>query len=137
MNKPAGSVLYVTESPEISEAHIAGAQHFASARDLPFAVVYCLEEVNPEKQVDILGGFRIVETHLKRFNIPLIVLIGQRDKVLPWMGGHVKPVRIFTSTDTVEQGSLQAHPLAWPGRVMTVAELQAMVSGDQTYCLPT
>jgi len=137
MGQRTGSVLCVVESPGVELGPVVAAQNFALEQKLPLAVVYCLEEQNPVRQVELLGGFRELETSLQKYNIPMMVLIGERDKVLPWMGGHVKPVRIFTEADTPEQGRLQKHPITWPGRVMTIAELQAMVSGDQSYCMPS
>lgn len=137
MSEATGSILYVTESPQVDQAALALAQQFALEQGLPFAIVHCLEIQEPEKQVQRLGEFRELETSLQKYQIPLMVLIGERDKVLPWMGGHVKPVRIFTQDDGVGDNTLQKHPITWPGRVMTIAELQALVSGDQTYCLPS
>jgi hypothetical protein len=131
-----GSVLYVTESPEVDEAAFATAQEYALAQELPFTVVYCLELEDPERQLKRIGEFHPLETFLQPYTIPLMILIGKRDKVLPWMSGHVKPVRIFTPSDRAGEGMLRNHPINWPGRVMTVAELEALVSGDQTYCLP-
>ena len=131
-----GSILYITESPQIDETALATAQSYALERELPFAVVYCLEEQDPEKQLPRISEFHDLETFLQPYSIPLMILIGKRDKVLPWMSGHVKPVKVFTSSDISGDAPLRNHPIAWPGRVMTVAELEALVSGDQKYCLP-
>lgn len=132
-----GSILYVTETPEIDEAAFATAQNYALERQLPFAVVYCLEQQDPDKQLSRISEFHTLEKFLQPYAIPLMILIGKRDKVLPWMSGHVKPVRVFTGSDETSDAALQNHPIAWPGRVMTVSELEALVSGDQTYCLPS
>lgn len=132
-----GSVLYVTESTDVNGAAFVPAQAYAIDGQLPFAVVYCMEQEDIDKQLEILNSFRPLETFLRQYSVPFMVLIGQRDKVLPWMSGHVSPKRIFTARDGIGQGDLQKHPVDWPGRVMTIAELQAMISGDQTYCLPS
>lgn len=131
-----GSVLYVTQSTDVNGAAFVPAQKFAIDQQLPFAVVYCMEQEDADEQMKILAQFRPLESFLQQYSIPFMVLIGQRDKVLPWMSGHVSPKRIFTADDGLEQADLQKHPVIWPGRVMTIAELQAMISGDQSYCMP-
>ena len=132
-----GSVLYVTDSPVANIAGFAHAQAYALDQNLPLAVVYCQAIENPDKQLRRIGEFRQLEIFLGQYSIPLMILIGSRDKVLPWMSGHVRPVKIFAGAGAPADGKLQKHPVAWPGRVMTVPELQALVSGDQSYCLPS
>jgi hypothetical protein len=132
-----GSVLYVTDSPVANIAGFAHAQAYALDQNLPFAVVYCQAIQSPDKQLQRIGEFRQLEVFLRRYSIPLMILIGSRDKVLPWMSGHVKPVKIFAGAGAPDGGELRKHPIAWPGRVMTVPELQALVSGDQSYCRPS
>lgn len=134
----SGSVLFVIESSDIIEASFAEAQRFAVHEQLPFAVVYCVEETDPVEQLRHISRFHDLESFLKPYAIPLMILIGARDTVLPWMSGHVKPVRVFTEKSTIGMDAkLQIHPIAWPGRVMTVAELEALVSGNDAYCRPS
>lgn len=132
-----GSVLYVTDSPVANVAGFAHAQAYALDQQLPLAVVYCQAIENPDKQFQRISEFHPLEIFLGQYSIPLIILIGSRDKVLPWMSGHVKPVKVFAGAGAPADGTLQKHPIAWPGRVMTVAELQTLVSGDQSYCQPS
>ena len=136
-NQKTGSVLYVTDSPVANIAGFAHAQAYALEQKLPFAIVYCQSIESPDKQLQRISEFRQLEAFLRQYSIPLMILIGSRDKVLPWMSGHVKPVKIFAGAGAPAAGTLRKHPFAWPGRVMTVAELQALVSGDQSYCLPS
>lgn len=132
-----GSVLYVIGQPHLNRDVLAAAQQFAIDQTLPLAVVYCLEQPEPEQQLMRLEKFETVESELRPYDIPFMTLLGARAKVLPWMGGHVKPVRIFTDDDVGEQnGKVQQHPIAWPGRVMDIAELMALIQSDSSYCLP-
>jgi hypothetical protein len=132
----SGSVLFVTATPAVDESKLATAQNYAIQHKLPYAVVYCLEEADPMHQLEIMQAYRPLETKLAPFNIPFMILIGAQDRVLPWMSGHVKPVRVFTADDQ-GQGELQAHPIKWPGRVMTIDELQEMIKTSDNYCLPS
>ena len=132
----SGSVLFVTTTPQVDDSKLAAAQNYAVRHDLPYAVVYCLQETDQNRQLDIMQSYRPLETKLAPYNIPFMILIGSRDKVLPWMEGHVKPVRVFTADDQ-GQGSLRAHPVKWPGRVMTIDELQEMIKTSDNFCMPS
>lgn len=135
LRKPDGkSIVYIWSGPDIDRSLLMAAQTAAIQKDLPLAVIRCVEtDVNSEM-------LKKAEADLQQYNIPLMVIIGGAEK-LPGVFYHVRPAKVFydkkpenISNDFVEQAisetqlhkQLLVHPYPWPGKIIAVDELEAM-----------
>lgn len=125
-----GSVIYLIERlTDYRPAQLAAAQAEAINRSLPLAVVYCaVDEI-------AWDGLVRLETELAKFNLPLMVLIGRPEAVLPGFYSHVQPLKTYRSGGA-DQGSGYPviHPVDWPGRVIRVLQLKNIVDKKQISC---
>jgi hypothetical protein len=120
-----GCVLYqMSVVLQVQNNHILHeAQTFALEHDLPLAVIYMVEEHLSEAK---LARLCTIEKELEELNIPLMLLIGDPDVRMAAMRQHTAPLAIYNDTypSHAAAGSLQTHPHKWPGRVMSIGELQ-------------
>ena len=129
------SILYYLDSFDDQTTLIAGAQQKALKLDLPFAVVATVEKNDLLVKVPQLTN---LETKLTKYKIPLLVLIGKPEAVLPGLYHHVKPRHVFNGNSSFPDETtnlLRPHPQSWPGRVISVAELEELVKEDTATCL--
>lgn len=123
-------IIYQLTDPKTFEANsLAPAQQLAIKHDLPLAVVYCLEKW------DNLATNQLnrVEADLQPFDIPLITLVGELNKVFQGFVGHTQPMQIFHQ-GAGSTGKLTKHPIAWPGVVLSTNQLDKLAQAGQLAC---
>lgn len=126
-----GSVLYHIQSRAAPNLIvIGGAQQQALKLNLPFAVVAVVS-----KELLMAEGLQLadLESKLTRFNIPLIVLIGDESTVLKGLFHHVKPMHVYSdAVPPPTQQALVKHSQQWPGTIIKVAELKRLIEDSST-----
>ncbi len=98
--KPGKSVLYIMSRDRRIKYNysLATAQQSAIQQKLPLAVVYCLYKVENRAREHlkfILTGLKELESDLKQYNIPLMLLFGEPERVLPGLIHHTQPCQVF------------------------------------------
>ena len=94
-------VLYVmSRDQRVQDNHaLICAQKHAMAKNLPLAVVFCLQSKlgvrSKEHYQFMLDGLKEVETDLAKLNIPFMMLVGDAYERLTGMFHHVQPVAIY------------------------------------------
>ena len=130
-----GSVIYLLKdiNSMLKIDRIKAAQRYALELKLPLAVV---ATVSQTKLNETSKSFAVIESKLKAYKVPLIVLIGEPGQVLPGFYHHVKPRQVFSDQDEFgEAGELVIHPYDWPGTVIPVAELVEIVKNQDSSCI--
>lgn len=104
---------------------LSAAQVVALKHQLPLAVVFCWVS---RDDITVVPRLKKIEQQLSEYDIPLLTLVGASEKVLPGLFHHVQPVAVFTDDSPVHDlpPALVPHPVSWPGKVITVSELQAL-----------
>lgn len=132
-----GSVVYRMEpgDRDVEEGILSYAQSVAIEQRLPLAVVFCLDESEQsEPPLMILDQLRGLEKKLAVVHVPLMVLVGDSAQRFEWFSGYVKPARVVTRRSPQRAQPPTSHPHPWPGTVITVDELMAMIEKGQISC---
>lgn len=131
-------VVYASTDPgEHRNGVLAAAQGHATQHKIPLSVAHCIETTDGEQIIRKLNQLKSYEAFLAQRNIPLMVLLGSVNTVLPWFISHTTPEKVFDDNSEPVDTTIENHPYDWPGRVMTIAELTEMVQGDSNYCRPS
>lgn len=130
-HNPDQSILYeidITESVAENKS-MAYAQKMAADSNLPFAVIY----FHPNKSVklenkSILKKLEGLEQDLVKYNIPLMVFIGNKSDRLEGIDMHLTPSAIYNKKTQISgDNTLTVHPVAWPGIVFSTKILKARI----------
>jgi deoxyribodipyrimidine photo-lyase len=180
-------VLYIMSRDRRTEFNyaLAAAQRQAIALNLPLAVVYCMYRIDGRAREHarfIIDGLKEVESDLAELNIPLMMLIGKPEDVLPGVINHTKPSVVYVDFNplnhakewqaelakltpvvqvdshnavpvwlasskqeigartlrpkihrllkdySVKPPALTKHPYKWPGKVLSLNELNSMIN---------
>lgn len=120
-------VSVITTTAGLRTNQLAALQQVAARARLPLAVVQVVPRLPEELQ-----PLRQLETRLQRYNIPLIILVGESIKVLPAALNHWQPGLVTFEAVSYPNGlpvalpaalPLVYHPYGWPGRVQTIDQL--------------
>lgn len=126
-----GCVLFTLKSAkDFTQSTLATAQQAALRQQLPMAVVYCLASWDE----DLLRTFLLTEAELAKFDIPLMVLLGDPATTLAGLIHHTQPVSVFDAQSPAIDVQLVRHPHPWPGRIITIAELIDLHAAGQLTC---
>jgi deoxyribodipyrimidine photolyase len=133
-------VLYVMSRDKrvFDNPVLIAAQKTALQQKIPLGVVYCYEK---SQTIDNLAGLKNIERQLENFQVPFIVLIGDKRARLKGMVFHTKPYAVYFDTESDveldcltnlqatgnDSGSMQFHPYRWPGKVIPVEELASLI----------
>ncbi|OGL30825.1 hypothetical protein A3F37_00035 [Candidatus Saccharibacteria bacterium RIFCSPHIGHO2_12_FULL_41_12] len=111
---------------------LAVAQNDATKRNLPFAVIY-FHNNNRQTQnnQEIFNQLEQFENRLAKFNIPLMVFIGEKSDRLEGMQKHLSPVAIYDrSATSLNACQLTRHDIDWPGIVLSTKMLKDRILGS-------
>jgi hypothetical protein len=137
MSGSGKSVVYVHPVDEdIDLPKVITAQKYALANELPFCVVTVIGKTNIAKQLENLNGLRSSETKLKKYDIPLIGLVGETATVIRGFCGHVSPKKVFIceTTPPSHELKLQLHPYKWPGTVIQIDGIIKLLETGSISC---
>ncbi len=130
-HNPDQSILYeidITESVAGNNS-LAFAQKIARESELPFAVIY----FHPNKSVkldnkSILKKLEGLERDLAKYNIPLMVFIGNKSDRLEGISMHLSPSEIYDNQARITGShSMILHPIDWPGIVFSTKILRSRI----------
>jgi hypothetical protein len=127
----ASCVVYKADASAINSGQIDdAAQQTALEHSVPMAVIYCLEHWEAP-MVELLKQY---EAKLQAKNIPLIVLIGSKDKMFRAFLHHTHPLNVFDKPAQTTVDELVYHPFSWPGVVIPVQKLQELHDAGSLVC---
>lgn len=130
-HNPDESILYeinITESV-VGNNNLACAQKIAIDSKLPFAVIY----FHPNQSVklenkSILEKLEELEKDLAKYNIPLMVFIGNKSDRLEGIRIHLNPSAIYNNETKIPGNhTLAVHPITWPGIVFSTKILRSRI----------
>lgn len=130
-HNPDQSILYEINiaEPVAGNNSLAFAQKIAIDSKLPFAVIY----FHPNKSVKlenklVLGKLEELEHDLEKYNIPLMVFIGDRTDRLEGISIHLNPSTIYNNkAESSGNHTLAVHPITWPGVVFSTKVLRTRI----------
>lgn len=110
------------------------AQQTALHESLPLAVVEVVDRTHLRSRKT---AFQRLEQQLTVFDIPLIVLLGEKEEMLANFYHHVMPFKIFEADTTAYTKKsdtlvLVTHPYGWPGTIIPVEKLVELHDSEET-----
>lgn len=133
VNPARTCIVYVLSDakPHLHDQTLVAAQSRALQYQVPLAAVYTLEDWD----LDVLDALRQHEVRLQHHNIPLIVLIGERQKTLAGFIHHTRPIAVYDQAiQDIGFPELETHPHRWPGVVISIEELIQLQAAGKITC---